>query len=61
MRPGDVRGRRGPEERVQECGSTHIYRDESVCVCVCAGGRIAQDMEVEEAQSAATGGKKTKD
>lgn len=37
MRPGDVRGRRGPEERVQECGSTHIYRDESEkeCVCVC--------------------------
>lgn len=29
MRPGDVRGRRRPEERVQECGSTHIYRDES--------------------------------
>lgn len=39
MRPGDVRGRGGPEERVQECGSTHIYR---ACVraCVFAGGRI---------------------
>lgn len=32
-----------------------------MCVRACAGGWIAQDMEVEEAQSAATGGKKTKD
>lgn len=62
MRPGDVRGRGGPEERVQECGSTHIYRAcVRACVRVCRWKDNSRTWRWSEAQSTATGGQKAKD